>query len=333
MITKKRLILGALAFSAAALTSTVVKAADEVSVILNWTTAGAHSPLYFAKKNGWFEEAGLDVEIEQGKGSTLSSQKVGSGATDIGIADLGTAMVAKGSGANIVAVMNIFAKSPYQMYWLKSSGIKGLEDFKGRKFGNPPGDAARAMWPALAQVNGMEPGDVTWVNIAPNAKVSALKSGAVDGTTFFANYHYIMEGAFGDDLGWLAWSDKGLNPYGNSFIVNGDFLESNRDTVARFVKVAQKAYRYCVDHAEECVAVLTEYSSGLKPENEIKNWNGVIDLMTDDFSTTKGLGYFDAARIADDYKLVSTYFKIKEPFDPSTFYTNEFIDESVLMKK
>ncbi len=333
MKIKKNALLGMLALSAAAFATTAAKAADEVSVILNWTTAGAHSPLYFAKKNGWFEEAGIDLEIEQGKGSTLSAQKVGSGAPEFGIADLGTAMVAKGSGANIVAVMNIFANSPYQMYWLKSSGIKGLEDFPGRKFGNPPGDAARAMWPAFAQVNGMNPDDLKWVNIAPNAKVSALKSGAVDGTTFFANYHYIMEGAFGDDLGWLAWSEMGLNPYGNSFIVNGDFLKENRDTVARFVKVAQKAYRHCVDHGEECVAVLPEYSSGLKPENEIKNWNGVISLMTDDFSTSKGLGYFDPARVNDDYKLVSTYFKIKEPFDPSAFFTNEFIDESVLMKK
>ena len=331
MKARERAIISVLSFSVTVFATTAANAADEVSVILNWTTSGAHSPLFFAKKSGWFEEADLDVEIEQGKGSVLSSQKVGAGATDFGIADLGTAMVAKGSGANIVAVMNIFAKSPYQMYWLKSSGIKGIEDFPGRKFGNPPGDAARAMWPALANINDIDPGELTWVNIAPNAKVSALKSGAIEGTTFFSNYHYIMEAAFGDDLGWFAWSDKGLNPYGNSLVVNGDFLASNPDTVARFIKVAQRAYRYCVDNGDECVAVLPEYSSGLKPENEIQNWNEVVNLMTDEYSTTEGLGYFDSARIADDYELVTTYFKIKEPFDATKFYTNEFIDESVLM--
>lgn len=309
------------------------QAADEVNLILNWVTAGAHAPIYYADKQGWFEEADLNVTIEQGKGSTVSAQKVGVGASDVGISDLGTSMVARGAGADLVAVMNIFAKSPYQMYWLKSSGIKGIEDFPGRKFGNPPGDAARAMWPALAQANGMKPDDVDWVNIAPNAKVSALKSGAIDATTFFANYHYIMEGAFGDDLQWFAWSDKGVNPYGNSFVVNGEFLKNNPEVVGRFVEVMQKAYRYCVDHGEECVAVLPEYASGVKPENEIKNWNVVIDLMTDANTQKNGLGHFDPARVAADYELVSKYFDVKEPFDPATIFTNEYIDSAVTMPK
>lgn len=309
------------------------QAADEVNLILNWVTAGAHAPIYYADKQGWFEEADLNVTIEQGKGSTVSAQKVGVGASDVGISDLGTSMVARGAGADLVAVMNIFAKSPYQMYWLKSSGIKGIEDFPGRKFGNPPGDAARAMWPALAQANGMKPDDVGWVNIAPNAKVSALKSGAIDATTFFANYHYIMEGAFGDDLQWFAWSDKGVNPYGNSFVVNGEFLKNNPEVVGRFVEVTQKAYRYCVDHGEECVAVLPEYASGVKPENEIKNWNVVIDLMTDANTQKNGLGHFDPERVAADYELVSKYFDVKEPFDPATIFTNEYIDSAVTMPK
>lgn len=326
---KKTVAFGALSAMLAILVPAGAKAADNVNLILNWVTAGSHAPIYYADKQGWFKEADLAVAIEQGKGSTVSAQKVGVGASDIGIADLGTAMVARGAGADLVAVMNIFAKSPYQMYWLKSSGIKGLEDFKGRKLGNPPGDAARAMWPALAKANGLDPDAVTWVNIAPNAKVSALKSGAIDGTTFFANFHYIMEGAFGDDLAWFAWSDKGVNPYGNSFVVNGKFLSANEDVVKRFVKVVQKAYRYCVDHGKDCVAVLPEYSSGLDVEKEIKNWNIVIDLMTDEISKSKGLGFFDPARITSDYELVSTYFDIKEPFDAAKFYTNSYIDSSV----
>ncbi|GAB5469140.1 MAG: ABC transporter substrate-binding protein [Rhodospirillales bacterium] len=333
MTGMKRALRGAAIATVAALLPAAAQADDEVSFILNWVTAGAHAPLYYAQKEGWFAEAGLEVSLEQGKGSTLSAQKVGSGASDMGIADLGTAMVAKGAGADLVAVMNIFANSPYRMYWLKSSGITDLPDFAGRKFGNPPADAARAMWPALAKANGMDPDDLKWVNIAPNAKVSALKSGAVDGTTFFANYHYIMEGAFGDDLQWFAWSDRGVNPYSNSIIVNGAFLEENPEVVSRFVEVAQKAYRYCVDHGEACVAVLPEFSSGVKPEREINNWNAVVELMTDETSTTKGLGYFEPARMEADYELVTTYFNVKTPYDVTSVYTNEFLDPAIVMPK
>lgn len=322
--------------SALALSAVGVSAAaadDDVSFALNWVTAGEHAAVYYADHAGWFKEAGLNVSIEQGKGSSVAAQQVGAGAADMGIADLGTAMVAKGAGADVVAVMNIYAKSPYQMYWLASSGMEGIQDFPGHKFGNPPGDAARAMWPALAGKNGIPGDSVTWVNIAPNAKVSALASGAIDATTFFANYHHVMANAFGDDLRWFAWSDMGLNPYGNSIIVNGEFLEENRDTVARMVAVLQRAHLYCAEHGEECVGVLSDYASGLVPENELANWTVTTQLMTDEFSTTKGLGYFDPDRMASDYELVETYFNIKQPFALEDVYTNEFIDPSVKMIK
>lgn len=319
--------------SALALCAGTMQAAaqDRVSFILNWVTAGEHAAVYWAEHAGWFDEAGIDFVIEQGQGSGVAAQRVGAGAVNMGIADLGTAMVAKGAGADLKAVMNIYARTPYQFYWLAGSGIEDLEDFPGHRFGNPPGDAARAMWPALAGVNGIDPESIDWVNIAPNAKVSAMASGNIEGTTYFANYHHVMVNAFGDDLRWFAWSDKGLNPYGNSVLVNGAFLEDNRDVVDRTVKVLQRAHLYCAENPVECVAILPEYASGLIVEGEQANWNVTIGLMSDEFSTSQGLGYFDPERVAADYELVSTYFEIGEPFDVTTIYTNEFIDPSVLM--
>ena len=57
----------------------------------------------------------------------------------------------------------------------RARASRGLKDFAGKKIGNPPGDAARALWPALAKANGIDPNAVTWVNIGPNAKLAALK--------------------------------------------------------------------------------------------------------------------------------------------------------------
>jgi NitT/TauT family transport system substrate-binding protein len=311
--------------------ATAAAAADKLTLVLNWTTSGEHTAVFYADKAGWFKKADLDVKIEQGQGSTVAAQRVGAGSADIGIADLGAAMVAKGAGADLKAVMNIYANSPYQMYWLKSSGMTGIKDFPGHKFGNPPADAARAMWPALAKVNGLEPNSISWVNIAPNAKVSALKTGDIDGTTYFANYHHVMESAFGDDLRWVAWSDLGLNPYGNSFVVHGAYLKKNPDAVKRFVSVMQKAHLYCASHAQECVDVLPGYASGLKVENEIKNWNGVVKLMTDKTSTTVALGYFVPERVKADRDLVTEVFNIKKPFAAEEVYSNDYLDMSVKM--
>ena len=301
----------------------------KIDFVLNWIAGGDHAPYYYAKQEGWYDAAGIDLNIEQGKGSTMAAQRTGIGETHIGLADLGTALVAKGKGANFVAVMNIYANSPYGMYWLKSSGIKDVKGFAGKKIGNPPWDAARAMWPALAKAVGMDPNSVSWVNVQPNAKLAGLKSGAIDITTSFYNIHHIFKRELGDDMGFFAWKEYGINPYGNSIIVNGEFLEKNADAVKNFVTVTQRAFATCVTTPDPCIEALVSANTGLKKDNELENWALVVELMTDETAKTKGLGYFDEARLKSDYELVSTYFDIEKPFDVLEAVTNEYVDTSI----
>ncbi len=41
---------------------------------------GDHAPYYYAKKMGWYKDAGIDLNLEPGKGSAVAVQKVGAGA-------------------------------------------------------------------------------------------------------------------------------------------------------------------------------------------------------------------------------------------------------------
>src|SRR5580698_2465417 len=145
-------------------------AAESVNLILNWTPAADHSPFYYAKAQGWYEKAGIDLSIEVGKGSGVSSLKVGSGGALFGIADLATMLVARSKGADTVALMSIYANTGQTFYWLKSYGVSGVKDFPGHKIGNPPGDASRVMWPAFAKAVGLAEDSVSFVNIGPTAK-------------------------------------------------------------------------------------------------------------------------------------------------------------------
>ena len=307
------------------------RAETKIDFVLNWIAGGDHAAYYYALQEGWYREAGIDLTIEQGKGSSMSSQRTGVGKNQIGLADLGTALVTKGKGADLVAVMNVYANSPYGMYWLKSSGIEGPEDFVGKKIGNPPWDAARAMWPALAQKVGVAADGVTWVNVQPNAKLSALKAGSLDVTTSFYNIHHIFQAQLGDDMGFFAWKEYGINPYGNSIIAHGPFLKENPEAVRAFVQVSQKAFRLCVEAPEPCIDALVAANTGLKKDNELANFALVVELMTDAHSQSAGLGHFDPSRMTDDYALVESSFDLEQPFDIETAYTNDFIDTAIKM--
>jgi NitT/TauT family transport system substrate-binding protein len=306
-------------------------AAESVNLTLNWTPTADHSPFYYAKAQGWYEKAGIELTIETGKGSGVSALKVGSGGSPFGIADLATALVARGKGADVVAVMSIYANTGQTFYWLKSYGVNGVKDFPGHRIGNPPGDASRVMWPAFAKAAGIAPDSVNFVNVGPTAKIAALKSHTVDIISDFYNEHDLKVIEFGSDLGYLNWKDIGLNPYGNSLIVNGAYLEKNRKLVEDFVKITQKAYAACVADVAPCLKALLDQASGLDKENQERQWERIKFLMTDRFTTTKALGWIDGERMKQDYELVQTYLGMEKPFDVQTAFTTGMLDTSIKM--
>ena len=326
----KRLLLSAAGVLLAA-SSPFAVAADAMSLMLNWTPTADHSPIYYAKSKGWYQEAGIDLSIEAGKGSGASALRVGSGGSDVGIADLPTAMQAKGKGADLKAVMVIYANSPQGFYWLKSSGITGPKDFPGHKIGNPPGDAARLMWPAFAKKVGIEPNGVTFVNLSPPAKVAALKSKSVDIISDFYNEHDLKVREFGADLGFVAWRSIGVNVYGNSFVVNGAYLAANPERVRKFVAVTQRAYDACVKDFNPCLQALLAGVSGLNPDNQRDQWERIKQLIRDDTTTKVALGSFDTARVKSDYELVQSLIGIDKPFDPASLFTNDYLDKNLRM--
>ena len=57
---------------------------------------GMHAGLHLGVMKGWFKEAGLDVEVSDGRGSGVTMQQVATGDVDIGWVQLGAMAVARG---------------------------------------------------------------------------------------------------------------------------------------------------------------------------------------------------------------------------------------------
>ena len=53
--------------------------------------------------------------------------------------------------------------------------------------------------------------------------------------------------------------------------------------------------------------------------------------MTDEFTTTRGLGWIDGERMKKDYDLVQTYLGMEKPFDVQTAFTTKMLDPSIKM--
>ena len=299
-----RLVLAA-GLAAASLAAAPAFAQQKVDFILNWVPGGDHAPYYYAKKMGWYKDAGIDLNLEPGKGSAVAVQKVGAGANPIGLADMPNALVAARQGRRHGRRLQRLRQLAAGPVLAEELGHQGLKDLAGKKIGNPAGDGARTMWPALAKANGIDPNSVTWVNIDANAKLAALKAKSIDATTSFYNIHHIFKRELGDDMGFVAWKDAGLNPYGNSVIVNADYLKKNKPIVAAFVKVTQKAFAACVA-TPDAVRAGADRRQRRAPvrqrDDQLAARRGADERQVS--RETVALGILDDARMAADYELV-----------------------------
>src|SRR5207253_8610275 len=240
-------------------------------------------------------------------------------------------LVARSKGADVVALMSIYANTGQTFYWLKSYGVDGPKTFPNHKIGNPPGDASRVMWPAFAKAAGIAPDSVNFVNVGPTAKIAALKSHTVDIISDFYNEHDLKVIEFGSDLGFVNWKDIGLNAYGNSLIVNGAFLEKNPKLAENFVKITQKAYAACVADFEPCLKALLDQVTGLDRQEQEQQWGRIKYLMADEFTTTKALGWIEAGRMQRDYDLVQSYLGMEKPFAVESAFSTRLLDSSIRM--
>jgi NitT/TauT family transport system substrate-binding protein len=317
--------VAALALSGAA------QAQDKLSLVLNWLPGADHAPIFYAQKMGWYKQAGVDLQIENGKGSGFAAQKVASGDSQVGIVDMMTAFDVRGKGAEMTAVMALYANSPYGLYWKKSSGIKGPKDFVGKKIGTPPGDAARTVWPAMAKVFGIPEDSIRWVNVAPEGKIAALQTGAIDVTSHFYSVHYIYERTFNQDMGFVALREMGFNPYGNAIFANPKAVKSQAGAIRKFVHVTQRAYVACLENPRPCVEALAQAASQ-NPQDVQASWDNTRVLLVDEHSRKSAFGWFDPARMESDYRLAKASYKDMKDFAVQEIFSNEFLDRGVKAK-
>src|SRR5690554_5131305 len=79
-------------------------AADKVTLMLNWYVYGEHAPFYYGKEKGIFAKNGIDLEIQEGRGSGTVTQVVAAKTVPFGYVDVPTMMRAAVKGAPVVAV-------------------------------------------------------------------------------------------------------------------------------------------------------------------------------------------------------------------------------------
>lgn len=313
----------------AALATSIAGAAGaaDLSLQLNWTAGGDHAPVYYAQQQGWYSEAGVNLDIREGSGSGASATALEVGQAEVAIIDTPTAMQFLANGAPINGIFVAYNDNAAGIYWRRSTGIESVADLAGRSIGAPAFDATRQMWAPYARALDLEPDAVEWINVQPTGKVAALQSGAIDATTHFYSVHFIYEDIFGDDLGFALMRDHGMNSYGLAYFASDRAIEEKEETIRNFVNVTQRAFAFCLESPQPCATALSSaVSMRLSDAERQLEYAAKVMPGTDN---PLAVGEWDMDRVEKDYAVVQEAFDLPE-LDARAAFTNDFIDSAIV---
>src|SRR5919108_5384387 len=108
---------------AAAAGASVAQPAQKLVFALNWFAVGDHAAYWVALDKGYYKSRGLDVELQNSKGSGDSIAKVDTGRADVGLADAVVVIPRVAQGAKIKIVGAVFDLTPLNIWTRKDTGI------------------------------------------------------------------------------------------------------------------------------------------------------------------------------------------------------------------
>src|SRR5436309_14779302 len=132
------------------------QSSQKVTFALNWFAVGDHAAYWVALDRGYYRARGLDVELQNSKGSGDSIAKVDTHRADLGLADAVVVIPRIAQGAKIKDVGAVLDNTPLNIWTRKDTGIAKPKDLEAKTLAAPPGDAQRQLFAAFGKLKGLD---------------------------------------------------------------------------------------------------------------------------------------------------------------------------------
>ena len=239
----------------------------EVSFALDWAPNTNHTGVYVADALGYFDDAGLDVEILP-YASTPVPELVSTGTADFGIAGQAVVQLGRTAGLDVVSVYRVTQTEVGELAVLGNrDDIRSPKDLDGMTFGGFGSPLYSAMVRTMISHDGGA-GEVTEVVLDTGA-YDALTSGRIDFTLSVSTWESINMELAGDPYKTFQYQDYGMPELQAVGIISSDaFLEAEPDTADAFVRSVQRGYQYAADNPAEAATILVDANPDTLGESE-----------------------------------------------------------------
>ena len=224
---------------------------ETVRLQLKWRHQFQFAGYYAAIDQGYFREAGLAVELVEGKPAIDPIGQLVAGRVDYAI-DSPAALVHFHQGAPIVAVAAIFQHSPVVVISRAADDLTTPQSFAGKRIMMKAGLDVEVQ--AMLAEEGISLDRLT---IVPHTwTVEDLLTGNVDAqTAYISNEPYFFEAA-GVPVTIINPLNYGIDFYGDCLFTTEDHALNNFEQIERFRKAVQQGWLYALSHPAELARLI-----------------------------------------------------------------------------
>jgi NitT/TauT family transport system substrate-binding protein len=326
-LSRRALVAGAATVAIPLAMPHVARAADALTMRTDFFPWGLHAALHLCNVNGWFKDAGLEVDVQDGRGSANTLQLVNAGQVDVGQIQVGLISQAYGSGARLKCIADFVRATDLAAMVPKDSPMTGPADFKGKTlvcFGASPWAPFIDLW---LKKGGMSRDTVNILMVDPAALFGTYTAGRVDGLlSIIASALPVAQKARPSKA--IMASDVGIKFPSYGFVATESVLASKQPGLKRLVQVQQHAWAYMLDgHVDEAVAATLKQRPDARLDPEIIKSQLEICLTLLDTPSTKGkpLGWQSKTDWENCLTTQLDAAVIKPGLNLDDFFTNEMI--------
>jgi NitT/TauT family transport system substrate-binding protein len=304
-------------------------AADKVTLMLNWYVYGEHAPFYYGKEKGIYAAEGIDLEIQEGRGSGTVTQVVAAKTVQFGYVDVPTMMRAAVKGAPVMAVGVALQTNPMSAMGLAEKNIKKPEDIKGKTVATTPGDSMSQIWPLFLKKTGLKETDFKTVSGDAVTKLNAVINGQADLLLgYVMDQSMKIKDATGKDVFLIKFADYGVNLVSSGIISNTDYIKANPDLVKRFMSASTKALESASkDPKGAAQAILNANPKGGKIDTLTQGFELTIPLYKDPSGKKNRPFNVSDANMTDTMNVMVEYggLEAKAKDELKNYYTNAYL--------
>lgn len=331
---KRRALLGLVAAGASVGPWFIGKAraADALSIKLDWSPHPMHCSFHLATERGWFKKAGLDVQMEDGNGSTATVQILGGGTGfDVGHAALAPMAIASSKGLPLISVAGFLRKGDMGILVDQKLKVTKLEQLQGKKINYTAGSLEGPFVEPFFNLNKIAPSSVQLVNVAATAKLSTYAQGSVDGIiTSVPTFYVLLKKTRPVDA--ILFADHGLNLPGFGLFTRTDTLKAKGDAIKRLTSLLCSTWTYIFDgHEDEAArAFLAQRPKAGTSRDEVIETLGVYKTFFFSENTkNQKIGIQAEVDWQATLKQMEVAKVVPAGTKPANYFTNAFIDHGL----